>query len=220
MHFNAAFLAVVCVSALGCQTEPNGDETQQEKAIAGIKELGGVIILDENDPQKPVVEIDIARRIPKEALTHLQAFPKLQRLFLCFAHLDDQSLRVLKDMVNLKELDLTGNHITDEGLANLKRLKNVERLFLASTHVTDRALEDVKMFPRLQWLDVSDTSVTDSGLTHLKGLPNLEHVGLDHTRISDAGIAHLKPLTKLRFLEVADNNITDSPTRGWNRSTR
>src|SRR5229473_4247064 len=108
MNVRLALLTVFCVSVFGCESDPK-DQTKQENAILALKALGARIVVDENDPGKPVTEISIGRKIPEEALTHLEAFPKLHSLFLCFTHIDDKGLQHLKGLVSLEQLDLTGN---------------------------------------------------------------------------------------------------------------
>src|SRR6266852_1671691 len=174
MKFQLFITTVLCISVLGCQSDAKEDQTKQEKAILALKALGARILVDENHPGKPVTEIWIDKKIPEEALSQLQAFPKLHSLLLCFNHIDDKGLQHLKGLVSLKRLDLTGNKITDAGLGALKSLTNLERLTLSSTDVTDAGVEKLKLFPKLRFLDLSDANVTDLGLACLKDLPNLE----------------------------------------------
>src|SRR6266436_6106529 len=102
MKIRFTLLTMLCVSVLGCQSDAKEDQTKQEKAVLAIKDLGGRIVVDENDPGKPVTEISIVRKIPEQALSHLESFPRLHSLFLCFTHIDDKGLRHLKGLVSLK----------------------------------------------------------------------------------------------------------------------
>src|SRR5712664_248260 len=159
MIVRSALVTVFCVSTLGCQSEAKEDQTKQEKAILAIKDLGGRIVVDENDPGRAVTEISIVRRIPEEALIHFEAFPKLHSLFLCFTHIDDKGLQHLRGLVSLKQLDLTGNKITDDGLRELKTLTDLEILTLSFTDVTDAGVKDLRLFPKLRFLVLMGANV-------------------------------------------------------------
>jgi hypothetical protein len=74
IFFTLAFLAIS--GLLGClaksqtgKEKPFAEpQTEQEKAIAAITKAGGNIVADENDPDKPVVEVDLSGFRGPEAL--------------------------------------------------------------------------------------------------------------------------------------------------------
>ena len=74
------------------------------------------------------------------------------------------ALEHLRELTNLRDLDLTSTKITDTGLANLTGLTNLKTLGLL------------------------DTKVTDAGLVHLKGLNKLVSLLLP-AQVTDAGVS-------------------------------
>jgi hypothetical protein len=54
---------------------------------------------------------------------------------------DDQTLRYLRGMDRLRELDLNGAHVTDDGLLILAELPRLESLRLARTRITDEGFQ-------------------------------------------------------------------------------
>ena len=71
----------------------------------------------------------------------------------------DETLKLLKGMTRLRELDLSDSSVTDNGLANLSGLP-LERLRLARTKVTDAGFTDhIAAIATLTMVDVSGTDV-------------------------------------------------------------
>ncbi len=95
-------------------------DAEQEAAIAAIKKLGGIVVVDEKRPGKPVVEVG-----------------------LFFSHVADADLVHLKKMSQLQRLDLP-DRIGDAGLVHLTGLTELQTLQLGSSEVTDAGLEHVK----------------------------------------------------------------------------
>jgi hypothetical protein len=116
-----------------------------------IKELekqGAVVTRDHARPGRPVVELVLGGpRTTDDSL---------------------KKLSFLKELRQLRVLNLTGARITDDGLAALQRLAGLERLILNST------------------------PVTDAGLKHLTGLRNLNNLQVIGTRVTEEGAASLK----------------------------
>jgi hypothetical protein len=123
-----------------------------------IKELekqGAIVNRDQARPGKPVVELAW-----KEAT-------------------DDglKRLGFLKELRQLRILNLTGARITDKGLASLGRLIGLEQLVLNSTPITDAGLKHLKGLRGLKNLQLISTRVTDEGTTALKeALPETQIV--------------------------------------------
>ena len=136
-----------------------GTETDGATAIAEIENSGGEVIADKEHPG--------------------QMWVLLQR-----SKVADADLVHLKDLRQVRLLDLGSTNVTDEGLANLEGLTS------------------------LHSLDLNGTQVTDAGLVHLKGLIQLEELGLAHTPVTDAGLVYLEGLTKLRSLDLGGTKVT------------
>jgi formylglycine-generating enzyme required for sulfatase activity len=101
------------------------------------------------------------------------------------------------------KVDLWGNpQLTDATAVHLKELSNLRELQLGATPLGDAGLEQLNGLTRLRALHLRDTRVTDAGLVHLKGLTDLEFLGLDFTPITGSGFVHLKELRNLESLSL------------------
>lgn len=60
------------------------------------------------------------------------------------AETTDDDLKLLKDMKNLKRLDLSFTRITDQGLTHLRELKDLERLNLRNTKTDPAKVKDLR----------------------------------------------------------------------------
>ena len=107
----------------------------------------------------------------------------------------------LEHCIELRSLDLTGNHVTDlQPLSNLKRLQSVT---LSSNELTD--LTPLITVTTIQHLEVADNQLTD--LSPLKTLVNLRSLYASGNQLTS--LDPVVELTKLWTLDVSDNSITD-----------
>lgn len=165
--------------------------TDQTRALAEVKKLGGKYEVDAKAPGRPVVKVDLTR-----------------------TKADDKALAVIvKGLPGLQTLELESTQVTDAGLAHLEGLTHLKELTLVNTEVTDAGLARLKGLTRLSRLDLSATKVTDAGLAHLKGLTDLRDLGLGLTKITDQGLVRLKGLTHLRKLDLLLTKVTDDGVR-------
>jgi Leucine-rich repeat (LRR) protein len=86
---------------------------------------------------------------------------------------------VLASLVNLVELNLTGNHLTE--LGNITTLANLERLYLGDNQLSD--ISGLKNCTKLVYLDLHKNKITD--VSALAELENLEFVDLFDNDVSD-----------------------------------
>jgi len=186
--------------------EANSD---QAKAIAEVKQLGGGVLV--NETSKAVFGVEFSgTKVTDAGLKHLLALTGLQWLSLNHTQVTDAGLEYLKGLTNLQDLLLAGTQVTDAGLGHLKGLTKLQRLDLTGTPVTDAGLEYLKGLTNLQLLLLTGTQVTDAGLERLQGLTELQCLSLNHTKVTDAGLKHLKALTKLQTLDLTDTQVTDA----------
>jgi internalin A len=166
--------AIYCYSAEPKPKQAKPDE--QEKAIAEIKKLGGVVEVDEKSPDKPVITVYLgARKVIDADLVHLKALTTLRELILACTEITDDELVHLKGLTNLDRLDLGYTKVGDAGLAHLKGLTNLRILLLDDTKVTDAGLKHLKGLAKLRELCVVHTDVTAAGVEDLrKALPNCD----------------------------------------------
>ena len=91
-------------------------------------------------------------------------------------------------MNRLEYLDLTGSKITGKGLAALKNLTQLKTLELDFTQADDLALETIAGFPNLESLSLYRTNVTNAGLIHLKGLKQLISLDVGFTAVTPQAV--------------------------------
>jgi internalin A len=139
-----------------------------------------------------------------DSLCAASRLPWLEELTVVNTSVTDASAEDLRQLRNLRSLDLRLNRITsrplrhigemselreltlsmklfaipadDEDMAFLKRLTKLERLNLWSANLNDSWLVYLERLASLKSLQLSDTAMTAEGLDHLKGLPNLTAV--------------------------------------------
>jgi beta-lactamase regulating signal transducer with metallopeptidase domain/Leucine-rich repeat (LRR) protein len=187
------------------------DGTEQAKATAEIEKLGGKVIVDEKNPAKPVIGVDLTgTKVTDAGLEHLKGLPKLQSLKLYRTKVTDEGLKHLKGLTNLQSLALEETGVTDEGLEHLQGLPKLQSLKLYRTKVTDEGLKHLKGLTNLQSLALEESGVTDEGLEHLQGLPKLQSLKLYRTKVTDEGLKHLKGLPRLRSLDLEECGVTDA----------
>lgn len=98
----------------------------------------------------------------------------------------------------------------DEEAACLKELRNLKRLELHYTGITDAGFEHIEGLAKLEVLRLKGTKISDAGLEHVKGLTNLVHLELVYTENTDAGLDHLKGLSRLKYLWICQVNVTSA----------
>lgn len=167
----------------GCSKVDSGER----KALRQLAEMGAQITLD---PDGRARSIDLASK-----------------------PVGDSDLELLKGLVALEELDLSGTNVTDAGLVHLTGLKSLKRLnvgagLMKPTNVTDAGLEHLKSLHQLEQLVLSGAKITDDGLEQLAPLQNLQRLYLFQTRITDAGLKHLESLQELEILRVGRTAVT------------
>ena len=115
-------------------------------AVMAIKSLGGKVTLDDNQPGKPVVgvELNFNTKDTNVGLTELKQLKSLQTLNLDSAKITDAGLKELKELKSLQTLLLQGTLVTDAGLKELKELRNLQTLDLRGTKVTDAGVKELK----------------------------------------------------------------------------
>lgn len=163
--------------------------TREERAIAALERLGGVVeyLEDASGPFRGVYV-----RGGDQALALL---PRIREVRIVFVEPDgvtDAGLAPLAKLHALEDLSLHNCQIGDAGVAHLAGLDLIT-LGLDHTLVTDGALAHLTGMSRLEVLDLSGTSgIHDAGLAHVAVHKNLKTIDLDGTGVSDAGIKRLE----------------------------
>ena len=127
------------------------------------------------------------------------------------SHLGISELSLSK-LKNLKELDLSDNHLSD--LSFLKDVENLTHLNLSNNGLSELVFPEVFSLnnPRLILLNLSNNLLTTQSATLVSGFLDLKHLDLSHNRISGAlyvgSVLHteLALNRKLTHLNL-DNNL-------------
>jgi Leucine-rich repeat (LRR) protein len=126
---------------------------------------------------------------------------------------NDETLRLVGKLTNLKELVLFDTKITDAGLVHLENLKDLQVLYLGRTSISNAGLVHLKGLKNLKILSLPQPASNDAGIVDLMDLKNLEVLYLrnDWTtplKVTDAGLMHLKGLNKLKSLVLYNMRLT------------
>jgi hypothetical protein len=144
--------------------------------------------------------------VTNKHMKKIKALSAIRKLVMRSAEVTDAGVAHLKDLKELRELDLGEcKRITDVGLAYIKDLKELRKLNLSWCDlITDAGLAYLKDLKELRKLDfMRCLRITDAGLAYVKDLRELKELDLSLCRrITDAGVAYLKDLKELRELDL------------------
>jgi len=99
--------------------------------------------------------------------------------------------------------------LTDEGLRHLARMPQLRDLDLSGCHISDRGLDVLRSLPALERISLSWTGVTDAGVASLAACEHLERVDLTATATGDGAIRALAGKRSLRDFR-SGNGVTDA----------
>ena len=95
----------------------------EQTAVDELREFVARIALDERNPAKPAITVDLSRAtVAYSDLASIKELPHLESLYLDRTDIDDAKLAYLAGLTQLRNLNLEGTHITDAGLENLRGL--------------------------------------------------------------------------------------------------
>ena len=116
-YFTMSTLAAAVLLFTGPSAWAQGDNAEQERAIARIENLGGKVELDEQRPGKPVIKVDLRRtKVTDADLEILKAFTQVRSLNLGSLGVTDAGMKHLKGLTALEHLDLQHTTVGDAGL--------------------------------------------------------------------------------------------------------
>ncbi|MGD9682156.1 MAG: protein kinase [Candidatus Obscuribacterales bacterium] len=151
----------------------------------------------------------------KAQLSVLKSLPNLVELNLSNCNLEDSDLAEIKDL-NLRSLELRGNHLTNSGIMQLQSLRQLKRLDLSNcNNVSLRGIKELKSrLPENVALVPDPDQATDSSADP-RFKPHLVPPSGDHQfheafgewRANDIPLKIGKDVTYLRFREM-DNDLS------------
>ena len=158
--------------------------------------------------------------VTDDGADELRQLKNLRSLDLRLNKITGRPLRHIGEMSELRELKLAMKlspvPLRDADMAFLERLTKLESLLLPSADLTDAWLPYIKGLTNLSRLQLYNMAITTEGLDHLKGLSNLKVLTLHGTRITS--LEPLRPLTKVSSLCIAYTPVDDSALaflRNW-----
>jgi len=84
--------------------------TEQAKAVAQIRKLGGKVVVDNESPDKPVIGVSLVLPMVTDVgLEHLQSLTQLQSLNLTYAQVTDTQLQ--NQAVNRVASEISSNPV-------------------------------------------------------------------------------------------------------------
>lgn len=135
----------------------------------------------------------------------IATFKDLEVLDVSGLSLADADLALLAQLPALRDLTISGNHITGSGFA---RFKHLQRIVANSNPIGDEAVSLVTKLCDLTEVDLSDTLITEHGGVFLAGEQNLSSVKLNRTMIGDQTAKALVKLPNLKVLSLDETKVT------------
>ena len=138
-----------------------------------------------------------------QSATALAYLPGLRGLGLRCGRVSDRGLLVLKDMSQLRWLQLWHVSASDAGWEPLGGLTSLEGLCLTGDHLGGAALGQLKCLRHLKHLTIGGPEITDAQCEILGRLATIDDLCLLNCgQVTDAGLQHLRGLPHLLKLEV------------------
>jgi serine/threonine protein kinase len=116
--------------------------------------------------------------------------------------IDDECLKNISELKNLKILKIDSSNVTDQGLSHLNRLKLLETLSLSCPALTDTGIATLNL-PRLRRLTLLSPNITGTGLSSLKKSPDLSRAFFCCSAFKDDVGTILSQFPKLQLLEFS-----------------
>ncbi len=121
----------------------------------------------------PLAELTLIKvKIKGEALKQLAALRHLRHFDLAGVTMDEASIAHFADMKNLVHLGMDFV-INDEQMRHLGALKNLRRLTLGNSPITNKGLQHLNGLTNLRDLAIVNSRITEEGLRHLVDLKQL-----------------------------------------------
>ena len=139
------------------------------------------------------------RRIDR--LTSLESFRITD-----FSGVDEQVLRELSALPNLRQLALDGLFESAD-LSFLPSRRKLSGLEFYNGDISGAALKYIGQCRQLKDLSFYMSRVDGSGIRHLATLTDLETLDLEYTDVTSADLAELRTLKRLRELELTETRI-------------
>jgi hypothetical protein len=115
----------------------------------------------------------------------------------------DRGIAYLKNMSNLKSIDVGHAKLTDKAMLDLKQIHTLEYLHLPHFGFTDECFKHIIELQSLRYLwGGSGSELTNESLRYVGQIKNLEVLCIGSAGFSDEGLKHIAKLTNLKRLSL------------------
>lgn len=122
--------------------------------------------------------------------------------------LGDGSLRSLRHVEGLRQLELRGTSVTGVGLEALEKLDDLETVIILDRDLGSEGFAALAELDGLRRLETSGP-LEDPKLTGLSALVGLRTLSLGHPEIGNDAMPELAALTKLQTLDLGGTQVSD-----------
>ncbi len=150
-----------------------------------------------------------------EGLSHLENLTDVEKLKLTYTYgCSAEGLRYVKDLTNVKVLNLWGNSNFSDGVGYLSGMTKMENLTLHKIRVTDENMKFLKDMKSCKVFQMTlNATVTDAGIAHLAGLTELESIYMTCPQLTDDCLKYFHDMHKLNSLLISSPHVTNSGFR-------
>lgn len=218
-RFSFSHLPWIALLAMGCSTpkddgKPTASTEPQAQAVERIKQLGGELVWENNDPSKAVVQVHLSRdKVTDADLLTLSAFPRVRVLSLAQTAVTEEGIAGLASLKSLRVLGLSGGIVTDAFLHRLADLEQVEEVEVGDTAVTCAGWAELARMKNLRQLTLLSRHVSDADFPALAKLHQIHSLLLKRATITGEGLSNLSGmgLDRLVLPEAARTNAMLKP---------
>ncbi len=194
-------LSCVVAWTAGC----GGLTRDNPRTIETIERFGGVEVWNGR-----VTAVRLRDRQGADAVVPLlPRLPKLNALHIAGVALSEEHLKTIGQL-DLIALRLEQCDVDDQDMRFLARLTNLKRLSLIHNPITDEGLQHLGSMRRLEELNLSATAVVGPGFSELKDIHNLEYLRVSNSNLRDVAMQHISRFRKLKCLEFLNTEVTYS----------
>ncbi len=146
----------------------------------------------------------------------LSRLQKLRRLELAYTAFGDDGLQSIRNLPQLRVLDLRDSRVTGGGIAKIGLPRSLRRLNLqfhswfGKSSIDDQSMQSVGKLDQLRELLLENSGITDAGFAFLNPLHQLERASLANTKISDFKGLEPSQLSMLSELDLTGTKLSDA----------
>jgi len=136
----------------------------------------------------------------------------LESVWICKEDLNDDDLKVLRELPNLKEVTIEGGDLceadmphglTENAASILASIKNLESVRIrGDAGFSDRSVDELAKLPKLWSLGLRSSRFTDDALKIIASKMKLRALRIESPRFTDEGVRMLKETTSIEELYI------------------